>query len=478
MSRAAGGTTSSLARWVARAPLVRSRRALALAKDALKDIAACMIAGARDEATVRVARAAGHWGTGRCSVVGQARRVSAPAAALANGTAAHALDYDDNFHPMAGHATAVLAPAVLALGEQLGASGLNVLDAYIVGLEVQAVIGTGVNLVHYERGWHSTSTVGTFGAAAACARLQRLDAQGVAAALSLAFSMAGGSKLQFGTMAKPMHAGLAAQHGVMAAALAASGVSGVAEPLEGAWGFRDLFAGESSPGFPTGPLGRPLAIEKYGLKAKIHPCCASAHCAVDALISLQQEHGFLPAEVAGVDVLVNRVSYDNLRYADPRTEMEARFSMQWCIALALLQGRLGLADFTPAALARREVRAWLPRIAMHHTESGREHPSKDNGREPALTTVTLRDGRKLQRYAQHPKGSLQAPLLAAERDAKFEDCAPESANVLAMLADFERRAKIGPFMALLRKARPPRLRSAPPRRRPPSASRVARGRRQ
>jgi len=458
---------------VARAPRIRSKTALALAKDAMLDIVACMIAGAKDEAALRVARAAAGWGAGACSIVGQAGALPAPAAALVNGTAAHALDYDDNFHPMAGHATAVLAPAILALAEERRASGHALLDAYIVGLEVQARVGEGVNLAHYERGWHSTSTIGVFGAAAACARLLGLDRKRVSAALSLAFSMAGGSKLQFGTMAKPMHAGLAAQHGVMAAALAASGVTGIAEPLEGPWGFRDLFAGAASPGF--GGRAGALAIERYGLKAKIHPCCASAHCAIDALLSLRQEHGFSPTQVERVEVLVNRMSYDNLMYAIPRTELEARFSMQWCMALALLKGRLELADFTAAALRRAEVRAWLPRIAMRHTEPGREHPLKDNGREPALVTVLLEDGRRLERYAQHPKGSLQAPLEAGELDAKFDDCtrgriaAASAAKLRSMLGALERLADVRSLMRLLR--------SAPPRRRSPSASPAARARR-
>ena len=470
MSIPGDGPTAELAQWVARSPHLRRRRALNLARDALQDITACMVAGSSDEAAVSVARSARDWGTGRCSVVSRAPGFSAPAAALANATAAHALDYDDNFHPLAGHATAVLAPAVLAVGESLDASGLDVLDAYVAGLEVQAVIGAGVNLVHYERGWHSTSTVGTFGAAAACARLQRLDAAGVAAALSLAFSMAGGSKLQFGTMAKPLHAGLAAQHGVMAAALAAGGLRGAAEPLAGPWGFRDLFAGNCSPGFAGGPIGRPLALEKYGLKAKLHPCCASTHCAVDAMIQIRQEHGLAADDVARVEVLVNRVSFDNLRHNDPGTELEARFSMQWCIALALLQGRLGLADFTPAALARPELRAWLPRIGMRQTEAGREHPTADNGREPALTTVVLHDGRRLQRFVQHPKGSLQAPLSAAQQEAKFRDCAPGCNSLRTLLVDLEAQASIRPFMALLRKARPLRARTAPPQERTTSTS--------
>ena len=468
------GTTASLAEWVASAPRVRRKPALALAKAAMLDVVACMLAGARDEATLRVARAAAGWGAGACSVVGQRPVLSAPGAALVNGTAAHALDYDDNFHPMAGHATAVLAPAIFALAEERRASGHAVLDSYIVGLEVQARVGEGVNLVHYERGWHSTSTIGVFGAAAACARLLGLAREEVRAALSLAFSMAGGSKLQFGTMAKPMHAGLAAQHGVMAAGLAARGVSAIAEPLDGPWGFRDLFAGAASPGF-HGQSAKGLAIERYGLKAKIHPCCASTHCAVDALQHLRREHGFSASGVERIEVLVNRMSYDNLMYANPRTELEARFSMQWCMALALLNSRLELADFARAALRRAEVRAWLPRIAMSHTEPGREHPLKDNGREPALVAVLLKDGRRLERYAQHPKGTLQEPLATAELEAKFADCTQgriagvRAARLRSLLGSLERLGDVRELMRLMR--------SAPPRRRSRPASRAAPARR-
>lgn len=446
--------TAALAAWVVRTPRIRSRAALALAKHAIKDIVACMIAGARDEATLRVSRAARAWGP--------------PSAALVYGTAAHALDYDDNYHPMAGHATAVLAPAIFAMAESRSVSGAAVLDAYIVGLEALALVGNGVNLVHYERGWHSTSTLGPFGAAAACARLLGLDKDGVTAALSVAFSMASGSKLQFGTMAKPLHAGLAAQHGVMAAMLAASGVAGVAEPLEGAWGFRDLFAGAGSPGYRPRGIGRPLAIERYGLKAKIHPCCASVHTAVDTLLFLKEKYRFDAGDVESIDVLVNRVSYDNLRYPDPKTDTEARFSMQWAMALALLQDRLRLADFTPAALKRRELRAWLPRIRMRHTRPGKAHPSMENGREPALTTVLLKNGKKLSRYAQRPRGTLQIPLSAKELDQKFEDCAPGRPALGRMLDRLERVRDIRTLTALIR----PSL----PLHRSPSASRAAPGR--
>lgn len=431
----------------------------------MKDVVACMIAGSRDPAVRAAARAARDWG-------GLHR------AAMVGGVAAHALDYDDNFHPQAGHATAVLAPALFAVATARGASGSDVLDAYIVGLEALARIGEGVNLAHYERGWHSTSTIGAMGAAAACARLVRLPPAGVNAAISLGFSMAGGSKLQFGTMAKPVHAGLAALHGVMAAELAAGGITATPEPLEGPWGFRDLFAGPASPGYAgiAARIGRPLAIEQYGLKAKVHPGCASAHCAIDAVLALRREFGIHSTEVASVDVLVNRMSYDNLMYPDPGTEMEARFSMQYCIALALLHGRLTLRDFTPAAIRRAEVRRWLPAITMRHTGAGDPLQLADNGREPAKVTLHLKDGRKPERFVQYPKGVLQAPMSPEELDAKLADCArslaPAALGKLRSLLDgFERLADLRALARLLP------VTSAPGPRRSPSASRAARARR-
>ena len=431
----------------------------------MKDVVACMIAGSRDPAVRAAARAARDWG-------GLHR------AAMVGGVAAHALDYDDNFHPQAGHATAVLAPALFAVAAARGASGSDVLDAYVVGLEVLARIGEGVNLAHYERGWHSTSTIGAMGAAAACARLVRLPPAGVNAAISLGFSMAGGSKLQFGTMAKPVHAGLAALHGVMAAELAASGITANPEPLEGPWGFRDLFAGPASPGYPgiAARIGRPLAIEQYGLKAKVHPGCASAHCAIDAVLALRREFGIDSTEVASVDVLVNRMSYDNLMYPDPGTEMEARFSMQYCIALALLHGRLTLRDFTPAAIRRAEVRRWLPAITMRHTGAGDPLQLADNGREPAKVTLHLKDGRKPERFVQYAKGVLQAPMSPEELDAKLADCArslaPAALRKLRSLLDgFERLPDLRALTRLLP------VTSAPGPRRSPSASRAARARR-
>jgi len=455
------GPAAVLARWVAAAQGCASGRALEIAREAWLDLIACMVAGAGDEATARVRVAARRWGSGDTCAVGDPGGLPAPGAALVNGTAAHALDYDDNFHPMAGHASAVLVPAVLACAERAGASGRRALDAYVVGLEAAALLGDGVGLGHYERGWHSTSTVGTVAAAAACAHLLGLDAAGVQRAIGIGTSFASGSKRQFGTHAKPMHAGMAAMHGVMAADLAASGVGAHAEPLEGSWGFRDLFAGDGSPGFdaPLERLGKPLAIERYGLKAKLHPDCASTHCAVDGVVALMREHHLGPADVARVEVVVARMSYDNLMYPSPATPMEARFSMHYAIALAVLQGGMGLADFTPAAVVRERVRDWLPRVHMRLPREGERITQVDNGREPAHVMLHLAGGGTRERFVQHPVGVLENPMTPAQRAAKLEDCAagrldPQDRDRLqALLLALDGQANTSALAAILRRVR-------------------------
>lgn len=175
-----------------------------------------MIAGAGADVTRRTAAAIAGLGGGPCSALGSAP-MAAPWAAMINATAAHALDFDDYDFPAISHPSAVLVPALLALGEERGSSGSDVLDAYIVGYEAMACVGKADNMLRYQRGWHATATLGTLGAAVACARLARHDIQATAAALSIATSMAAGFKSQFGTMTKPLHAGLAAKIGILAA---------------------------------------------------------------------------------------------------------------------------------------------------------------------------------------------------------------------------------------------------------------------
>src|SRR4030088_557626 len=223
-------------------------RARKRAIEAIADTVGCMVAGVGDFSTqaVRRAVAAQISTSGESPVIGGGRAPTATAA-LVNRTAAHALDYDDNFHPASSHASAVMVPALLAAAAPLNISGEALVDAYIVGLEAQAAVGAGVNPSHYTVGWHSTSTCGAIGTAAGVARLVGLDAATTARVMSMAVSSAAGVKGQFGTPAKPFHRSMAAGNAIEAAAFGSAGLTGRLDILEAPQGFRDLFGGPDAP---------------------------------------------------------------------------------------------------------------------------------------------------------------------------------------------------------------------------------------
>ncbi len=421
---------------------------------AFEDTIACMIAGADDLSPVKTRKGIANWGTGSSTVVGQSAGAPAPWAAMANGAAAHALDYDDNVTIVLGHTSAVQVPALLALGELIGASGRQLIDAYIVGFEIQMALGRGVNWSHYNVGWHSTSTIIEIGSAGACARLLGLERSGVAHALSLATSMACGPKAQFGSMAKSFHAGLAAHHAVTSAQLAEVGLEGRMEVLEAPMGFLELFGGNFPPGWEIAldGFGDTLAILEHGVVPKRHPCCASTHKCLDAVIDLRNEHGFMADEIESVHTTVGSSNARNLSYADPQNDREAKFSMQYCLALGLLQDHLRIDDFAPEAIFRPEVRELIPRITMtaFPVEAERAPTPPDHE-----VIIHLKDGRELKTTRSHPRGTIHDPLDAADRQAKYIDCVKgkldnTAANALQdLLATFETIEDLGAIMKFL-----------------------------
>jgi 2-methylcitrate dehydratase PrpD len=449
----AGESTARLAGWCATVPRQWSAGQLEAARRAVVDTVAVMLAGQDELCTVNLRRAVSGWGDGRSHVMG-GRPQAAPWAALVNGTAAHALDYDDVLDPAMSHPSAALVPAVLALAEETETSGADVLDAFIVGFEVMARLGEAMNLLHYMRGWHTTLSIGSMGVAAACARLLRLDADRTTMAISLATSMAGGSKRQFGTMAKPLHAGLAAKNGMVAAQLAATGFTGIVEPMEGRWGYLELMAGKGAPGMAAGlaHLGDPPAIEQYGIWAKYYPCCASTHRPVDALRSLNLR----PERVASIRAEVSEVAQANLRYHVPRDPNEARFSLPYCLSAALHDGTLTVGSFSPEAIARPELVPLMERIevAMDPELTG-DRPVAETF-ERGRVAVTLTDGSVLHASATIPRGHPQAPLTDAELAGKFRDCATralapgQADGVWEALARFELLGRVAELTALMR----------------------------
>jgi 2-methylcitrate dehydratase PrpD len=416
--------------WLATAPDAWPDNAVLAAQHAFIDVIGVMVPGAIDDATNRVFETVKEWGDGPCTVVGRARTLSAPWAALVNGTAAHALDFDDNFDPAKAHATAVLAPAILALGEQEQASGRSCVDAYICGLQIMGRVGQGVNPTHRNRGWHATATVGAIGAAAACARLLKLDAEQCSNAVSLSTSMAAGFMSQFGTMTKPIHAGLAAKSGVVAASMARQGITAGRDTLDGLTGMNRLMVGPdyetlrdaiTSPEhgqtlrFETEHVSAPLLILEHGLKVKRFPNCGSAHRAMDALLFLKDAHGFTADDVAKVVVHLPKSHLNNLMHHDPVDPMQAKFSMQYALAVILRSGNCTLNDFLPRAVMRPEVRSLFSLIKPNPVD-------KSEGEFPTSVEVHLKDGSIVEKSLVMPLGSKAAPFTDEQYWLKFSGC--------------------------------------------------------
>ena len=417
-------TLEKIATWAATTSSDWSTNSVTPAIHAIADTVACMVSGAADAAAIGVRTTVHSWpavGPG-ATIIGSGCRAPAPFAAFANGTAAHAQDFDDNFLAALTHASAVLVPALLALGEETGASGADIIDGYLVGLECHAAIGRGVNRSHYLKGFHATATVGCIGTAAACARLLKLDEFRTAHAMSLGTSMAAGLKGQFGSHAKPFQAGMAAQNGLLAACFARDGVEGRAEVLDNEYGFLKLFGGDAPPGwdFAAFPLGTPHVIEAVGLAPKLHPCCGSTHKSIDNLLDLKAQHDFQSKDVESMHTFVNTSNVLNLCFDAPQNEMEARFSMQYCMAVALKNGFLSLQDFTPEAVQRPEIRALMPLTTMDATPPEAElNPAGEYVHE---LTVKLKSGAVLKTARTCAKGTIGDPLKDAERRRKFDDC--------------------------------------------------------
>jgi 2-methylcitrate dehydratase PrpD len=405
------------------AAAVPPAEARARAAAAILDTVGVTLAGVNEPASRIVRRTIQEDGAhnGACTILGAAVRTTATGAALANGTAAHALDYDDMCFVSLAHPSAPLVAAILATAELTGASGRSLLDAYVVGFEVEGRLGAPMNPRHYQRGWHCTSTIGTVGAAAACARLCVLGPAEIGHAVAIAASEASGLKENFGTMVKPLHAGLAARNGVLAALLARDGLTASESALEGRQGFMVAMDGErTSAAAHVQDLGSRWDILDTGITVKLYPSCAGTHPTVDAVLQLRREHRITADDVQAVEVDVDSVTPTVLIHDRPSTGLEGKFSMQFCVASALVHGRIGVDTFDRAGLDDPHVRELLARISMQ------VDPSLD-GQAPPLTQarvrVRLREGRVLTASANGARGYPANPASDEELAAKFLACA-------------------------------------------------------
>jgi 2-methylcitrate dehydratase PrpD len=396
------------------------------AKMAILDTVGVMLAGAAEPCAQIVERvlATGATGSnGECLIFGTDRRTAPLDAALINGTAAHALDFDDVSNSLGGHPSAPILPALFALAETFDCTGRDFVAAYVAGFETETRLGRGVHFHHYEKGWHPTATLGVFGATAACCHLLDLGTAHTAQALAIAASLASGIKANFGTMTKPLHVGHTARNGLFAALLARDGFSANPGALEHKQGFLLVFNGAGT--FDAEAIlkdwGQPYDIVGPGLAVKQHPCCGSTHPAIDALLLLRQEHEIRPERVTRIDSWTHPRRLAHTDRPDPQSGLDAKFSVQYCLARALLDGRIRLEHFEGEAFRDPETRALMRRV---HTAP---HPeTTEGGGEPlgAEVRVTLENGKVLTKrvgaaLGRGPDNPLPVDALAE----KFADCA-------------------------------------------------------
>ena len=394
--------------------------AVKLAKDAVLDALGVTLAGSIEPASKIISQYVREMGgTAQAGVIGNGFKSTAPLAALANGTMAHALDYDDVLSIMSGHPSVPVLPAVLALGEMLHCSGKDVLEAYIVGVEVEARIGSGIGSHHYAVGWHPTATLGTLGAAASAAKMLGLNVTETRITLGVAASESSGLRQNFGTMTKPFHAGNAAMNGIIAAMLAQKGFTADESILENPFGFCPVLGGEGEYDLTmmTKSLGDPFAIVNPGLDIKPYPCCRFTHRCIDAILQIVEEYHPAVDEVAEVECSTSSFVPRIVIHHRPSTPLEGKFSMEYCMARALLDGEIRMAQFTEDKVLDPTAQELLERVKYAHPER------MEGQRMPEIVTVKLRDGRQYTHEVLVPKGAPANPLTEKELIEKYRDCA-------------------------------------------------------
>ncbi len=393
---------------------------------------------------------------GESGVICKAFQTSADLAAWVNGTASHALDYDDTFANEAGfnfHPTVTLLSSVLALGEKVKASGREILAAYIVGIETETRVGAAIGRITSETGWHPTPVVGTIGAVAASANILRLNVDQTLMALGTASSLAGGLLQNFGTMTKPLHAGNSARNGVVAALLAQNGFTGNESMMEGNLGFCSMFTAGKVSGMENKEenLGKTWRIVTPGMSTKPYPCCRSTHSSIDASLYLRNAEGVDASQLVRIVCKTSPQHTRLARFHKPKSAYEGKFSIPYCIAAALLRGKILLEDFTEEKVADREAQALLSKVEFQYPQEYKENPMALTGE----VAVSLANGAEYSCKIDVPKGDASNPMTDEELSEKFQDCAQlvlpqaEIEKVLGGLQNLESLPDISEIMNVI-----------------------------
>lgn len=397
------------------------------------------------EACARIVREemAARGGSGEATLLGTPARAPAGPAARANGTAGHALDFDDTqlssapdrIFGLLTHPTVAPLAAGLAVGEREDVSGAAFLEAFLTGFEVECKMAEAIDPRHYREGFHSTATLGTFGAAVCAAKLVHLAADEFEMALGIAASLAAGIRLGFGTMTKPFHAGRAAENGILAVDLAARGFTAGDDPLEAEWGFFQVFGGGFDETRLVGALGHPHSIVDPGVSVKPYPSGSLGHPSMDALLALVTAHDLAPDDVERITFRAGHNILRPLRYRRPETELEAKFSIPFILTSIVLRRRAGIEEFTDEFVRSEAVRSFMERVDVRFDE---EIDARGYDRMRSRIDVRLKDGRELTTTADTYRGGPERPLTGDELDAKFRECAARVLSPAAIEVALER----------------------------------------
>jgi 2-methylcitrate dehydratase PrpD len=372
----------------------------------LVDWLGCTIAGSATAEGQRVRAGIGALDAGDGSrtapIVGTRQRAGAGYAALANGIAAHVLDFDDTFNPdrTTIHGSAPLWPAIAAAAELVPVSGVNATEAFVAGFEVQARVAVAAGPGHYDAGWHVTGTVGHIGAAAATARLLGLSGEQTLAAIGTGATQAAGMKVVYGSMGKSLHPGKAAMDGLLSGFLARDGFTSSPEPIEGHRGFLHLFSPDPAPARAVEGLGGTWYLPRDGFKP--YACGSLTHPPAQALLELRSEHALIADDVVAVDAYVHDYVRTTTGLAEPHTGLQGKFSIYHVLAVALADGAALLDQFTDERVADPALVALRNRIHVYTDD--------DQTKDSARVVLTLKDGRTLERHVAHNLGTPDNPM--------------------------------------------------------------------
>ena len=397
-----------------------------------------MLAGARTECSKKLADFVHtEGGESISTLVGFNFKASPSNAALVNGASGHVDDYDDTqlstsvdrIYGLLTHPTTPVLAAALAIGEKTACSGRDVLEAFIAGFEVECKLAEAIDPEHYRRGFHTTGTIGAFGACAASGKLLELVEEELRHALGITASLSSGIRANFGTMTKPLHAGRAALNGVTASLLAKRGFTADKNSLDGRWGFMSILGHGVDHEKIEGKLGNPYTLMHPGASIKMYPCGSLGQPSMDALLEIVREEDLRPEDVQEIRLRAGPSILEPLRYERPINELQAKFSLQFGLSSILVRRKAGLREYTDEFVHSDAIRETMnkvktildPEIAKMGTDKMR-----------SLVEVELKGGRVITRVAETARGTPEKPLKSAERYDKFRECASFTLDEIAI----------------------------------------------